>query len=215
MIAHPCPGRLAVMASDSRCYGVSTMSGSIIRNSIFWVLAVLGLALGAAGAAAQERPDQFYTDMRTAVLSLEPGAVGRPRDKSEGPVFLILMELAVAGGSVMIYAFNDGTTSLYNSKGGALLGFGTKESVRMASRKFLAAAQLLHGKAETVTEFPGPPPHHVAFYFKTFDGARGYMAPGDDLANNKDEMSALFHAGYAVMLELFAIEEQLKNKKQE
>ena len=190
------------------------MTGIITRKSIFGTLAVLGLALGVAGAAAQERPDQLYIDMRAAVLGLEPGAVGRPRNESEGPVLLVLMELAVAKGSVMIYAFNDGTTSLYTSKGHAVIGFGTKESVREASSKFLAAAQLLHGKAEKVTEFPAPRPYHVAFYLKTFDGARGYVALGDDLANNKDEMSPLFHAGYAVMMELFEVEEQLKNKKQ-
>lgn len=191
------------------------MRCSIISNSIYGVLAVLGLVLGAAGAAAQERPDQLYIDMRTKILDLDPAAIGRSRDESEGPVFLILMELAVAEGSVMIYAFSDGTTSLYNSKGSALIGFGTKESVREASSKFLAAAQQLYGKAEKVTEFPAPRPGHVAFYVNTFDGMRGYMALGDDLANNEDEMSPLFHAGYAVMMELFAVKKQLNNKAQE
>ena len=122
------------------------------------------------------------------------------------------METGFPDGSFTLSSLADGTTSLYFSTGGGIIGAGGHDSVRNASGRLLLEAQQFHLKAQKVNNFPKPGPGEVIFYFLTFDGVRSYTALEDDLGNERDELSSLFFAAHNVLTELRIIEEKKSDK---
>jgi len=141
------------------------------------------------------------------VLSLNPSDIGLTKKNFPHPVFALVMETGVPDGSFVLSSVADGSTSIYFSNGGGIIGGGEHENVREASGFLLSEAQRFYKKAQKVTVFPNPESGKVIFYFITFDGVRSYAALEDDLGKEKDELSELFFAAHNVITELRKIEE--------
>jgi len=87
-----------------------------------------------SGKPAGERPGMLLRDM---LLTAKPSAF-KVEPVSELPrVWATLMEMRMSGVTVSLAAVCDGTTSLYFSNGGGIIGGGGHESVRAANRKLL------------------------------------------------------------------------------
>ena len=157
--------------------------------------------------AADTTPSQMSDDLRSMVLNLKPKDIGLTEENFPHPVFALVMETGFPEGSFTLSVVADGSTSLYFSSGGGIIGGGEHENVREASGYLLSGAQHFYKKAQKVTDFPRPEPGKVIFYFITFDGVRSYTAKEDDLGNEKDELSDLFFAAHNVITELRKIEE--------
>ncbi|WP_457098144.1 hypothetical protein [Lysobacter sp. P5_B9] len=93
----------------------------------------------------------------------------------------------------------DGTTSLYFSNGGGIIGAGEKPDVREASRQFIGWGNRLVGSAESARSTQAPAKGSTKFFFLTFDGIRSYTAPEVELGEERDALAPLFHAGHAVI----------------
>jgi hypothetical protein len=170
-----------------------------MRHSIF---VVLFLFLGSSAIANEATPPEMSDELRTMVLNLDPKDIGLNKDNFPYSVFAIVMETGVAEGSYMLSSIADGSTSLYFSNGGGIIGGGEHKSVREASMYFLSSAEHFLSKAKAVTSFPKPNEGNVIFYFITFDGVKSYNALEADLGNEKDELSGLFFAAHSVVSEL-------------
>ena len=157
--------------------------------------------------AADTTPSQMSDELRSMVLNLKPKDIGLSKENFPHPVFALVMETGFPEGSFTLSVVADGSTSLYFSSGGGIIGGGEHENVREASGYLLSGAQHFYKKAKKVTDFPRPEPGKVIFYFITFDGVRSYTAKEDDLGNEKDELSDLFFAAHNVITELRKIEE--------
>src|SRR5260221_1885309 len=79
-------------------------------------------------------PVEVIRDLRERAFTVAI-AEGRPRS-----VVVLLMETAYPKAVATLACFADGTTSLYFSTGGGMLGAGQHESVRAAASAILAAA---------------------------------------------------------------------------
>lgn len=156
--------------------------------------------------AADTTSSQMSDKLRSMVLELNPSDIGLTKESFPYPVFALIMETGFPEGSFTLSAIADGSTSLYFSNGGGIIGGGEHETVREASAYLLSGAQHFYEKAERVTVFPRPRAGQVIFYFVTFDGVRSYTALEDDLGNEKDELSALFFAAHDVIAALRNIE---------
>lgn len=147
-------------------------------------------------------------DLRNKVFNLNPSEIGLSKKSFGHPVWGMVMETGFPEGSFTLVAIADGTTSLYFSNGGGIIGGGEHEAVREVSGYYLTGAQHFYKKGNEVSKFPAPSNGEVKFYFLTYDGVRMYSAPEEKLGNEKDELSNLFFAAHGVISELRKIEEK-------
>lgn len=178
---------------------------SIMRNLI---LLVCLLAIGKPGFTNEATSTEMSDELRAMVLNLNPKDVGITKDNFPYSVFAIVMEVGVAKGSYTLSSIADGSTSLYFSTGGGIIGGGEHKNVYEASMHLLSGAEHFHHLAKSVTSFPKPTEGNVIFYFITFDGVKSYQVKEEDLGNRNDDLSGLFFAAHNVIGALRNIEEQ-------
>ena len=169
------------------------------------ILAGLLPILGLGGVAAQPQstlPAEVSSDLRSMVLGLTPKEIGLSQESSAGSVWGVVMETGMERGYYTLVVLADGTTSLYFSNGGGIIGAGEHESVREASQEFLAAGNSSAHAAASAPSTAPPANGATTFFFLTFDGLRSYTAPEGELGEKRDQLAPLFHAGHAVITQL-------------
>jgi hypothetical protein len=119
-----------------------------------------------------------------------------------------LMELGTGGGVASVVVVSNGTTSLYTSSGGGLIGAGDHATVAEANRAFLATIEGLRATIPSTETYPLPTDGEVRFSARWPDGSRGSaMAREEILASNEHPLSAAFAAGDDVITAMRQIEE--------
>ncbi len=185
---------------------MTVMPRNIMKLLIYILVALL--INGELTMAAETSPGQMSDELRSMVLNLNPNEIGLTKKNFPHPVFALVMETGFPEGSFTLSSVADGSTSLYFSNGGGIIGGGEHDNVREASSYLLSGAQHFYDKAKKVTEFPKPETGKVIFYFVTFEGVHSYSATEDNLGNEKDELSNLFFAAHNVITELRIIDEK-------
>lgn len=109
------------------------------------------------------------------------------------------METGYPEAAVTLVAVVDGTASLYFSNGGGIIGAGEHENVRPASQKLVAMAGAFVESMEIVDSFPLVTPGNTSFYIVTSTGVHTYSAKEDDLGEERDRLSPLFHQGHELI----------------
>ena len=139
-----------------------------MRNLL--IFAVIAAVL-AAGVLFFRRSDSRgpATDgtmaLRNAVLSRELFKDVAP--ESPGNIRAVVYDWHVGNGVASLVAFADGTTSIYLSSGGGVVGAGAHESVQRAAAAFRDEAARVHGHFVSATAFPLPDPGRSRFYVIT------------------------------------------------
>jgi len=157
---------------------------------------------GASGSS------EVIDELRNRIFSLDPGEIGISQENFSHPVWGMVMETGIDDGSFSLVTLADGTTSLYLSTGGAMIGVGEHKSVRDAVGYYLTGAQYFFDQSRPVDAFPRPSPGRVIFYFLGFDGVSVYESDEQKLGVGQDALSNLFYAAQAVIAEIRKIEEQ-------
>ena len=109
------------------------------------------------------------------------------------------METGYPQAVATLVVFADGTTSLYFSNGGGIIGAGAHASVRAAGAQLLAVAEQHLATLEKTAATPLPAVGQVRFYVRTFDGTLTAEAKEQDLGARRHALSGLFLAGHAVI----------------
>jgi hypothetical protein len=133
--------------------------------------------------------------------------VGIPAPPPEAPVWGILMETGYSEATATLLALGDGTTSLYFSSGGGVIGGHAHPSVRQANVELLETANQYYQRLEPTESFPLPAEGHVHFYVLTDSGVLGGTGFEDDLGFGRHPLSSLFYAGHRVITELRLVSE--------
>ena len=118
------------------------------------------------------------------------------------------METGMDSGFYTLVALADGTTSLYFSSGGGIIGAGQHPGVREASTAFIGAANRDVAQAQPSTGHAPPTQGETVFYFLTFNGLQAYRAHEQDLGNGNDKLSGLFHAAQAIITAIRNVQSQ-------
>jgi hypothetical protein len=117
-------------------------------------------------------------------------------------IWAALMEMPVGGNVATLAAVADGTTSMYFSTGGGIIGGSEHESVLDANRKFLLAVdKLLAGfvvKDEPLKVIPGA----ISFVVLTYDGMRVARDTEARLSSRASPLWPVFVLGHAVITAL-------------
>jgi len=153
-----------------------------------------------AAAMARQLRDKALS-VTAAELSLAP-------TEARLNVWGALMELGYPQAVATLAVFADGTSSLYISTGGCVIGAGEHKPVRAVAEKFLFAAQGSVELFEPAGETPLPDPGRVRFYIRTFDGTLTAEADEQELGRRVHSLGPLFQAGHAVITQMRLISER-------
>ena len=150
---------------------------------------------------------EIFRSLRAKVLSLTPSELGITPLPSG--VWGALMEFSSGETAVTLVAVLDGTTSLYFSSGGGIIGAGKSEVVRKANHLFLEVAGRFVGGFHKVDSYPAAQPGRVCFYVLTADGvyASGEIAE-DDLRKPETPLLPLWAAAQNVITQIRLVQKK-------
>ena len=137
--------------------------------------------------------------LRAQALTRSAQELGVAPGPQHPNVFGILMETGYPEAVATLVVFVEGSTSLYFSSGGGVIGAGEYESVRATHGPFFAEAEARLGLFAKAEETPLPAAGRVRFCLRTFQGTLTAEADEDDLGEMRHELSGLFHAGHDVI----------------
>jgi hypothetical protein len=149
----------------------------------------------------RRRSDDESPDLRGRILHTDPadlgfwGSTGRE-------VWGAVMDMAFPGGVASLVSLEDGTTSLYTSTGGGVIGGGAHDSVVKATQAFLDAVAVYAAQFSAADSDELPEPGHVRFHALVFDGRRGTDALESELQSREHEFWPLYYSGHQVITAL-------------
>jgi hypothetical protein len=152
-------------------------------------------------------PADVYSGLRRQVLELQPADAGIVPAHATGSVWGAMMETAYPSGVATLVCLADGTTSLYTSTGGGMIGAGGHASVVAANHAFREAISSHVGQLAPEPVANLPQPGNVILRALTFDGHLAATAPENDLGYGRHSLSPVFHAAHEVITELRQIDE--------
>ena len=148
---------------------------------------------------AKPDPGEAGRTLRQQALTVDTTELGITPTTALPHVWAVLMETGYPKGVATLTSFADGTTSLYFSSGGGVIGAGAHATVHAAAQAWLAAAEthLAHLRPSETT--PLPEVDRVRFYVRTFAGTVGAEAGARELGENRHPLSPLFHSAHVVI----------------
>jgi hypothetical protein len=151
--------------------------------------------------AERQPPADVYTGLRQQVLSLTEDQLGDD-ELAGAPILALLMETGYPEAVATLVAVVDGTSSLYFSNGGGLLGAGEHDAVAQASRRWLETGREFLDELAEVRDVPLPAEGMTQFVAVTPDGLRSAVAPEEELGEGRHGLSPLFYAGQDVITQI-------------
>ena len=155
-----------------------------------------------------ESPDNPYHGLRLQLLNTDPKSIGIAPSARLPRVWGAAIEMAYLNGTATVVGLADGTTSMYTSTGGGVIGGGAHESVAQATSEWLALTETMLDLFPVDSDTGLPPTNYVTVRAFTYEGHRAVTAPEDDLGHGRHAASPLFLAAHRVISELRLIDEQ-------
>jgi hypothetical protein len=160
------------------------------------------------GREPKSDPAEMSRKLRGQALSVGHDELGLAPTEARQHVWGVLMELGYPQAVATLVVLGEGTTSLYISTGGGIIGAGEHPPVRAAAEGLLAATEGHLAGFQPVAETPLPQTGRVRFYVRTFGGTLGAEADEQDLGHGRHMLSPVFHAGHAVITEMRLVSEE-------
>lgn len=141
---------------------------------------------------------------REALLASKAGDYGLLPTTELPHVWAALMEMQVSDAVVSLVAVADGTTSMYFSKGGGIIGGHAHEAVRAANRKFLVGVErFFTAKAFVARDRPAEVMKGaVAFAVLTYEGLVVARDTEERLKTRASPLWPLFFLGHEAIAAL-------------
>lgn len=144
---------------------------------------------------AKDELAETYIGLRSQIINLDPSEFGMVPSEETPNVWGVLVEYWVSEENLITQvSLADGTTSIYFSNGGGILGAGEAgyEDVAEASKLLVLFAETVYSQMELTTEFPFCPKDEMQFYVLTFSGIYKANAPVGEIESGDHEFSKLF-----------------------
>lgn len=122
-------------------------------------------------------------------------------------VWGLVMDTTDEVGGYSLVALADGTTSLYTTTGGGMIGAGEQVQVAAATRAALRVVEAHLDQLPPATNSDLPPVGSVVLRALSYDGQRAVQALERDLGEGRHPQSDIFHAAHYVIAHLRFIEE--------
>jgi hypothetical protein len=150
---------------------------------------------------ADADPAEVYLGLRRQVLSLtaDPSGASAPPG---APVVAMLMDNGMSNAVATVVGVADGTTSLYYSTGGGVIGAGARHDVATATQRWLRIGAHFLEQLTPIEEPPLPAEGMVQLVAVTPGGLRGVAAPAAELGERSHPLSPLFYAAHGVITQI-------------
>jgi hypothetical protein len=112
------------------------------------------------------------------------------------------MEVGYEVGTAMLVSLIDGTTSLYYSTGGGMIGSGSYPPLAEASRSFITQAEAHLNRIPTCSVFPLPEVNQVRFIILTFSRKHSIVLPLNTLVTGEAPLGPLYSKAQNTLTEL-------------
>jgi hypothetical protein len=160
------------------------------------------------GSEKKLTPAEVAAGLREQAFAVEPAQVSAKQSPGHPRTWGLVMETGYPKAVASLVTFCDGTTSMYFSSGGGVIGAGQHAEVREASKTLLASADGYLKDFVPTAAHPLPDAGRVRFYARTFDGLKTAEADEKELGEGRHRLSPLFHAGHQVIAYLRQISER-------
>jgi hypothetical protein len=144
-------------------------------------------------------PRSVYAAMRQIVLSLDPAEHALQPTTELPNVYAAIFDVGLAGGAVTIACVADGTTSMYTSSGGGVIGAGAHVAAREANRRLLVEIERHLDAFGGTTDAPLPGPDRVALVACTHGGLRRLEGSQPDVYRDAAPAAPAFIAAQEVI----------------
>jgi hypothetical protein len=151
------------------------------------------------GAGAN--PAEVSAGLRRLALSLTADSLGSAAPP-DPPVIALLMESGMPSAVATLAGVADGTTSLYYSTGGGVIGAGNRDDIATATRRWLQASGQFLEHLSPIEDPQLPADGMVQFIAVTPGGLLRAVAPAAELGERRHALSALFYAGHGVIAQI-------------
>jgi hypothetical protein len=158
--------------------------------------------------AAIPEPEQTYLQLRRRILDLNPADIGLSPSPAAPHVWGVLIETGYEVGTATLMSLVDGTTSLYYSTGGGMLGSGEFAPLAEASKALVAQAEAQLPLMKPSTKIELPKVGQVKFNLLTYSGILSAQAPEKSLASSQHPLSPLFTQAQITLRRLRALTEK-------
>jgi hypothetical protein len=148
---------------------------------------------------AKPDPSEVVRDLREQAFTIAPTEIGITPEAGHQRVWAIVMETGYPNAVASLVALADGTTSLYFSNGGGIIGAGQHDAVRRAVARFIELVDQNADALPIAETHPLPDVGRVRFYARTFEGLRAFEASTIELGEGRHPLAALFHAAHEVI----------------
>jgi hypothetical protein len=156
----------------------------------------------------EKDPAAMSRQLREQALRVTAADLNLEASGARPHVWGVLMELGYSEAVATLAAFADGSTSLYISSGGGMIGAGEHKPVRDEAEKFLMTVQEHIGEFTPTDETPTPSAGRVRFYVRTFASTLTAEADEKLLGNRLHKLSPVYIAGHAVLTQMRLISER-------
>jgi hypothetical protein len=153
-------------------------------------------------------PTQTYLQLRSRIIRLDPAEVDLTPTNNAPHVWGVLMETGYAVGTATLVSLADGTTSLYYSTGGGMLGSGEYTPVAEASKALIAQAENHLLQMSSTEKFPLPDVGQVKFTLLTYSGTFSVEESEKKLATGNHPLSHLYSLGHETLSQLRLLAEK-------
>jgi hypothetical protein len=151
---------------------------------------------------------EIFQAIRNKLLSLDPQEVDITATPEHPHIWGVMMEFILSGSVVTLAGLVDGTTSLYFSTGGGILGSGNHPKVGAAARELVGKAELALECFQPVREYPFPDEGFIRFYALTFNGILMAECPDKDVKDPLLGLSGLYEAAQDLITQVKLVHEQ-------
>ena len=155
--------------------------------------------MGWFSRTAKTDPADAIRGLRQQALTVDAAALNLTPTPERPHVWGVLMETGYQGAAASLVVFADGTTSLYFSNGGGVIGAGQHASVREAAGTLLSVADSQFARFAPAPDTALPAVGRVRFVIRTFTGTLGAEAAETDLASRAHPLAAVFFAAQRVI----------------
>ena len=149
---------------------------------------------------------ETYSGLRALVLE-----INTEQATAQGDVLALIMETGYPEAVMTLVAVADGTTSIYFSNGGGILGAGEYPQVQEVALEVLAEGDAYRSLLKKTKEAPLPSPSYTHFHLVTTDGILTGQALEEQLGNEQHELSPLFFACHKLIAYVRKAEELRSN----
>lgn len=160
------------------------------------------LLTGGVVMAGDHEQAEVYSGLRTQVLSLTTDQLD-----TKSPVLAVLMETGYPEAVVTLVSVADGSTSLYYSNGGGIIGAGDYKQVHDSSVALVNMAAKNEAKFSLTKTYPLPKSGYTRFYVVTSSGVYTEEVLEDDLGNERHALSPVFFQGHELIAYIRAADE--------